>query len=163
MTTARRRAGSLVDLPPQPQTAPSASEGATETQAHGWTLAGRTHRVTLGRSWHATLYPKAILRPPHCRANRSSSCGADAALPGLGGKPERVDLPDLLGRVRASPEAMAFDSCEGLIAMTFLGDPPLLGVLAFENATPIIYRKPESKGWGDTFGGRPVKLISEKP
>ncbi|MDB4737780.1 hypothetical protein OAF75_02970 [Verrucomicrobiales bacterium] len=26
-----------------------------------------------------------------------------------------------------------------------------------------IYRKPEAKGWGDTFGGRPVKLISEKP
>jgi len=61
-----------------------------------------------------------------------------------------------------SIEAMAFYNCEGLIAMTFLGDPPVLGVLAFKNATPTIYRKPEAKGWGKTFGDRPVKLISEK-
>jgi len=33
----------------------------------------------------------------------------------------------------------------------------------FTKATPTIYRKPEAKGWGDTFAGRPVKLISEKP
>ena len=26
-----------------------------------------------------------------------------------------------------------------------------------------IYRTSEAKGWGDFFGGRPVKLISEKP
>jgi hypothetical protein len=31
------------------------------------------------------------------------------------------------------------------------------------NTFPTIYRKPEAKGWGDTFAGRPVKLISEKP
>jgi len=30
-------------------------------------------------------------------------------------------------------------------------------------APPTIYRKPDAKGWGDTWGGRPVKLISEKP
>ncbi len=29
--------------------------------------------------------------------------------------------------------------------------------------TPTIYRKPEAKGWGETWDGRPVKLISEKP
>ncbi len=93
-----------------------------------------------------------------------------------------ITIPDGVTRIRAgafsgckgltsitipntvtSIEAMAFDSCEGLIAMTFLGDPPVLGVFAFENATPIIYRKPKAKGWGETFGGRPVKLISEKP
>jgi len=34
---------------------------------------------------------------------------------------------------------------------------------AFEETSPTIYRKPEAKGWDDTFGGRPVKLISEKP
>jgi hypothetical protein len=28
---------------------------------------------------------------------------------------------------------------------------------------PTIYRKPDAEGWGDTFAGRPVKLISEKP
>ena len=24
-------------------------------------------------------------------------------------------------------------------------------------------RNPEAKGWGDTFAGRPVKLISDRP
>ena len=33
----------------------------------------------------------------------------------------------------------------------------------FSRSTPTIYRKPEAKGWGDTWAGRPVKLISEKP
>jgi hypothetical protein len=35
--------------------------------------------------------------------------------------------------------------------------------LVFEGANATIYRKPEAKGWGDTWDGRPVKLISEKP
>ena len=56
-----------------------------------------------------------------------------------------------------------FSRCLNLTAVTFLGDPPVLGVSAFENTTSTIYRKTEAKGWGDTFGGRPVKLISEKP
>ena len=81
--------------------------------------------------------------------------GAFSGCKGLTG----ITIPNTVTNI----EAMAFDSCEGLIAMTFLGDTPLLGVLAFENATPIIYRKTEAKGWGNTFGGRPVKLISEKP
>ena len=33
----------------------------------------------------------------------------------------------------------------------------------FASAPPTIYRKLEAKGWGETWGGRPVKLISEKP
>jgi len=37
-----------------------------------------------------------------------------------------------------------------------------LAVDSVEGATPTIYRKPEAKGWGETFAGRPVKLISEK-
>ena len=60
----------------------------------------------------------------------------------------------------------AFNGCKNLTAVTFLGDAPKLSNLAwsiFHNATPAIYRKPEAKGWGDTFAGRPVKLISEKP
>jgi hypothetical protein len=60
----------------------------------------------------------------------------------------------------------AFNGCKNLTAVTFLGDAPKLSNLAwsiFHNATPAIYRKPEAKGWGDTFADRPVKLISEKP
>ena len=56
----------------------------------------------------------------------------------------------------------AFQSCSSLTSVTFLGDAPKAGDV-FPDATPTIYRKPEAKGWGDTFGGRPVKLISEKP
>jgi hypothetical protein len=68
--------------------------------------------------------------------------------------------------------------------VTFLGDAPKAGEQVFIGATPernaadaqrfelklllarlnlVVYRKPEAKGWGETFGGRPVKLISEKP
>jgi len=60
----------------------------------------------------------------------------------------------------------AFYECTNLTAVTFLGDAPrVLGSTfkAFKDSVPTIYRKPEAKGWGDTFGGRPVKLISEKP
>ena len=58
---------------------------------------------------------------------------------------------------------MAFSSCRKLTAVTFLGDAPKAGERVFSSATPTIYRKPEAKGWGETLGGRPVKLISEKP
>ncbi|MAN82863.1 MAG: hypothetical protein CMO50_06405 [Verrucomicrobiales bacterium] len=54
-------------------------------------------------------------------------------------------------------------ACNSLTAVTFLGHAPEVENAIFRNATPTIYRKPEAKGWGDTFGGRPVKLISEKP
>ena len=56
-----------------------------------------------------------------------------------------------------------FASCKGLTSVTFHGDAPKVGNDVFVDATPTIYRKPEAKGWGDTFGGRSVKLISEKP
>ena len=56
-----------------------------------------------------------------------------------------------------------FAGCSSLTTVTFLGDAPKVVENAFEEASPTIYRKPESKGWGDTFGGRPVKLIGEKP
>jgi hypothetical protein len=57
----------------------------------------------------------------------------------------------------------AFGGCTSLTAVTFLGDAPKAGDEVFSSATPTIYRKPDAKGWGDTWGGRPVKLISEKP
>ncbi|MDA7681689.1 leucine-rich repeat domain-containing protein [Verrucomicrobiales bacterium] len=56
-----------------------------------------------------------------------------------------------------------FRDCTNMTAITFLGDAPKVAGNAFEEAPPIIYRKPEANGWGDSFGGRPVKLISEKP
>ena len=70
-----------------------------------------------------------------------------------------ITIPDGV----TSIETRAFYNCEGLTAVTFLGNAPKAGKFVFEGATPTIYRKPEAKGWGDTFGGRPVKLISEKP
>ena len=66
----------------------------------------------------------------------------------------------------------AFNGCTNLTAVTFLGAAPKAGRRVFSRATPTIYRKPEAKGWGDTWdetvgdGTRdipPVKLISEKP
>jgi hypothetical protein len=57
----------------------------------------------------------------------------------------------------------AFGYCTNLTAVTFLGDAPKDGRSVFLQATPTIYRKPEAKGWGETWGKRPVKLISEKP
>ena len=62
-----------------------------------------------------------------------------------------------------SIEEKTFYDCKSLTAVTFLGDAPKAGKGVFTFATPTIYRKPEAKGWGDTWGGRPVKLISEKP
>jgi len=57
---------------------------------------------------------------------------------------------------------LAFRKCLSLTAVTFLGNAPKAGEFVFLRATPTIYRKAEAKGWGETFGGRPVKLISEK-
>ena len=57
----------------------------------------------------------------------------------------------------------AFQNCISLAAVTFLGNAPKVDPNVFAGSTPTIYRKPEAKGWGDTWGGRPVKLISEKP
>ena len=56
-----------------------------------------------------------------------------------------------------------FGSCPSLTSITFLGDAPNVAANPFPKASPTIYRKPEARGWGDTFAGRPVKLISEKP
>ena len=75
-----------------------------------------------------------------------------------------ITIPDSVTSIGES----AFSRCRKLTAVTFLGDAPKAGEEVFNDevfneATPTIYRKPESKGWGDTFAGRPVKLISEKP
>ena len=56
----------------------------------------------------------------------------------------------------------AFESCTRLTTVTFLGDAPAEVGRVFSSKV-IIYRNPEAKGWGDTWAGKPVKLISEKP
>ncbi len=69
-----------------------------------------------------------------------------------------------IGEGATSIEDGAFYGCTNLTAVIFLGNAPKAeGPLVFLFATPTIYRNPEAKGWGDTFAGRPVKLISEKP
>ena len=57
----------------------------------------------------------------------------------------------------------AFEDCASLTAVIFLGNAPKAGQLVFLGTSSTIYRKPEAKGWGKTWGRRPVKLISEKP
>jgi hypothetical protein len=56
----------------------------------------------------------------------------------------------------------AFEKCKELTAATFLGDAPKAGGYIFPFDVTI-YRKPEANGWSDTWGGRPVKLISQNP
>jgi membrane protein YqaA with SNARE-associated domain len=82
----------------------------------------------------------------------------DSAFLGCGSL-ESITIPDSV----TSIGYYTFRSCNRLNAVTFLGDAPKIGNDVFTFATPTIYRKPEAKGWGDTWGRRPVKLISEKP
>ena len=56
-----------------------------------------------------------------------------------------------------------FYRCSSLNKVTFLGDAPRVSNDAFKESSPTIYRKADAKGWGDTFAGRPVKPITEKP
>ena len=70
-----------------------------------------------------------------------------------------ITIPDGVTSIREN----AFYACSSLTSLAFFGDAPKAGESVFSRATPTIYRKPEAKGWGETFGGRPVELISEKP
>ena len=67
-----------------------------------------------------------------------------------------ITIPDSV----TSIESEAFGRCTSLIEVTFLGDAPKEGKAVFKDSVTTIYRKPKAKGWGDTFAGRPVKLIS---
>ena len=66
-----------------------------------------------------------------------------------------------LGRAVFRP---LFKHCN-LKSVTFLGNAPEGNhlILFGDNSEAVIYRRPEAKGWGDSLGLRPVKLISEKP
>ena len=69
-----------------------------------------------------------------------------------------ITIPDSV----TSIERLAFMYCKSLTSITFFGDAPKTST-PFDGAKPTIYRKPEAKGWGETWGFRPVKFISEKP
>ena len=66
-----------------------------------------------------------------------------------------------------SIEKQVFSRRESLTTVILLGDAPKItfGGRIFENSSSPapVYRKAEAKGWGKTWGGRPVKLISENP
>jgi hypothetical protein len=68
-----------------------------------------------------------------------------------------ITIPDSVTSIGRA----AFGNCSRLTAVTFLGDAPKAEKFGFMGTSSIIYRKPEAKGWGETFDGRPVKLISE--
>ena len=72
----------------------------------------------------------------------------------------RVTIGKNINNINSS----VFQRCNSLSTITFQGDAPnAYGNFSSKNDNLTIYRKPEAKGWGDTFGGRPVKLISQKP
>ena len=69
-----------------------------------------------------------------------------------------ITIPDSVTSIRLG----AFGECASLTAVIFLGDAPKEDKDVFKDSVPTIYRKPEAKGWGDTFAERPVKLISSE-
>ena len=69
-----------------------------------------------------------------------------------------ITIPDSVTSIRLG----TFVECTSLTAVIFLGDAPKEGKEVFKDSVPTIYRKPEAKGWGDTFAERPVKLISSE-
>ena len=70
-----------------------------------------------------------------------------------------ITIPDSVKFINGN----AFDYCYSLTTATFLGDAPKIQDNAFGGSSLTIYREADAKSWGDTFAGRPVKLISEKP
>ena len=70
-----------------------------------------------------------------------------------------ITIPDGVTSIGGS----AFSECSKLNTVTFLGDAPKYNRHwePFDKNTTI-YRKPEAKGWGDTWAGRPVKYWNSK-
>ncbi len=55
------------------------------------------------------------------------------------------------------------DLSPSLKELIFLGDAPKAPANIDKCKEAIVYRQPEAKGWGSTWGGLPVRLIGEKP
>ena len=51
----------------------------------------------------------------------------------------------------------------GLKELIFRGDAPKAPANIDKCKEATIYRQPGAKGWGSTWGGRPVRLLNEKP
>jgi antitoxin component YwqK of YwqJK toxin-antitoxin module len=67
-----------------------------------------------------------------------------------------ITIPDSVTSIGRN----AFQGCSSLTAVTFLGDPPKGEKDIFKGATPIIYRKPEAKGWSRSWSARLVERIA---
>ena len=60
-----------------------------------------------------------------------------------------------------SIENNAFAQCHSLERVVFLGNAPKENPEVFQGAEPTIYRSEKSKGWKETWCGRPVKIIAD--
>ena len=60
-----------------------------------------------------------------------------------------------------SIENNAFAECHSLERVVFLGNAPKENPEVFQGAEPTIYRSEKSKGWKETWCGRPVKIIAD--
>lgn len=67
-----------------------------------------------------------------------------------------VTIPDSVRFIRYD----AFENCKNLTEVCFAGVAPDVADNAFVGTHPdlTVYRRPDSIGWGETFGGRPVKV-----
>jgi hypothetical protein len=68
----------------------------------------------------------------------------------------KITIPDSITSIGGN----AFQGCSSLTAVTFLGDLPKAEKDIFKGSTPIIYRKPEAKGWSRTWCARLVNRIT---
>ena len=58
-------------------------------------------------------------------------------------------------------ENNVFSECHSLERVVFLGNAPKEKSEVFQGSEPIIYRSEKSKGWKETWCGRPVKIITD--
>jgi len=54
----------------------------------------------------------------------------------------------------------AFSECRTLERVVFLGNAPKENPEVFQGSEPTIYRSEKSKGWKETWCGRPVRIIN---
>ena len=67
-----------------------------------------------------------------------------------------------LGTGVSNIDYQAFGYCQNLTAAYFHGDAPFDNGNAFNQDPTIVYRLPGTAGWGATFGGAPVKLLTPR-